>query len=75
MIIRWLSISSTFRSAQFRSADTRRVQGHQHRAMEQVAGRVDQLRYFLRTQDLGSRSRYRLGSRNIFEQIRAASAS
>src|SRR6266851_3900609 len=56
------------KTAQFRAADTRRVQGHEHRAVEEVTGRVDELGYFLGTQDLRERATA-FGSRNIFEQI------
>ena len=56
------------KTAQFRAADTRRVQGHEHRAVEEVTGRVDELRYFLRAQDL-RKFAVPFGSRNIFEQI------
>src|SRR6266849_7776196 len=56
------------KTAQFRAADTRRVQSHEHRAVEEVTGRVDELRYFLGTQDLRERATA-FGSRNIFDQI------
>src|SRR5712671_3184841 len=56
------------KTAQFRAPDTRRVQGHEHRAVEEVTGRVDELRYFLGTQDLRELA-IAFGSRNIFEQI------
>jgi len=56
------------KAAQFCAADTRRVQGHEHRAVEEVTGRVDELRYFLRAQDL-RKFAIPFGSRNIFEQI------
>src|ERR1700688_2250330 len=56
------------KTAQFRAADTRRVQGHEHRAVEEVTGQVDELRYFLATQDLREFA-IAFGSRNIFEQI------
>ena len=36
--------------------------------LEEVTGRVDELRYFLRTQDLRERATA-FGSRNVFEQI------
>jgi hypothetical protein len=36
-------------ATQFRPPDTRRVQGHEHGAVEKVTGRVDQPRDFLRT--------------------------
>ena len=38
--------------AQLGTADTRRVQGHQNRAVEQVAGRIDEFGHLLRAQDL-----------------------
>src|SRR6201984_568183 len=56
------------KTAQFRAADTRGVQGHEHRAVEEVTGRVDKLGYFLGTQDLRELA-IAFGSRNIFEQI------
>src|SRR6266436_5680973 len=56
------------KTAQFRAADTRRVQGHEHRAVEEVTGRVDHLHYLLRAQDLWKFA-VPFGSRNIFEQI------
>src|ERR1700681_3452469 len=58
---------STVRPAWF-VLRTRRVQGHEHRAVEEVTGRVDELRYFLGTQDLREFA-IAFGSRNIFEQI------
>src|SRR5260370_3482624 len=56
------------KAAKFRAPDTRRIKGHQHRAMEEVTGRVDELRHFLGTQDL-RKFAMPFGSRNIFEQI------
>jgi len=54
--------------AQFRATDSSRVQGHQHRAVEEVTGRVDQLRDFLWAQD-HRKPATPLGSRNVVEQI------
>jgi len=54
--------------AEFGARNTRRVQGHEHGAVEEVTGRVDEVRDFLGTQDLRELARA-FGPGDIFEQI------
>ena len=65
---------STLQAAQLGAAHASRVQRHQHGAMEQIAGRVDQPGHLLRAQDVRQRAAP-LGIGNILEQDSAASAS
>jgi len=56
------------KAAEFGAPDTRRVQGHEHGAVEEVTGRVDEVRDFLGTQDLRELARA-FGPGDVFEQI------